>query len=295
MIEVIPSTLNLEIDSTYQFSAIGRDADMNTIENLTFSWESSDTNIITIDKEGVATGIAPGNATIKAKLLTVESLPAEVNVIEKTTSTVTDIDGNVYRTIEVGDQWWLAENLKVTRFRNGEVIPHVTDGGEWYSQATSATCEYDNNPENVEIYGRLYNWYAAMDSRNIAIEGWHVPSDEEWKQLEITLGMSQSEADTSGYRGTDQASQLAGNTDLWNDGALKSNGAFGSSGFAALPGGYRGFAGNFDNLGNNAYFWSSTHSHIYSAAGRTLSYDSASVYRSNGGKLFGFSVRLVQD
>jgi len=99
--------------------------------------------------------------------------------------TVTDIDGNVYQTIKIGDQWWMAENLKVTHYRNSDPIPHVTDGGTWSYLFTGAYCEYDNNPANVAIYGRLYNWYAVGDSRNIAPEGWHVPSDDEWKQLEM--------------------------------------------------------------------------------------------------------------
>lgn len=295
VIEVMPATLNLEIDSTHQVYAIGRDANLNVIVGLTFTWTSQNPEVGTIDDSGLFTAISPGTTFLTAKSYTIESAEVTVSVVEKTTGSVTDIDGNIYQTIKVGDQWWLAENLKVTHFRNGEAIPHITDAGEWYSLTITAYCEYDTNAENVDTYGRLYNWFAIIDTRMIALEGWHVPSDEEWKQLEMALGMSQSEADNSGYRGVDQGSQLADNPELWNEGALVNNTALGSSGFAALPGGYRGFAGTFYNLGSNTYFWSATHSHRDSAAGRTLSHDSASVYRSNGGKRFGFSVRLVKD
>ena len=233
--------------------------------------------------------------TILLAILQIVAFSCEKDPVSPKLERLTDIDGNEYQTIQIGDQVWMAENLKVTHFRNGEAIPHLTDEVEWYRLSTGAYCEYDNNSENLEIYGCLYNWFAVIDIRNIAPEGWHVPTDEEWKQMEISLGLSQSEADTSGFRGTDQGSQLAGKASLWNEGALVNNAVFGSSGFASLPGGYRGFAGNFYNMGSNTYFWSATHSHRDSAAGRTLSYDSASVYRSNGGKRFGFSVRLVKD
>jgi uncharacterized protein (TIGR02145 family) len=85
--------------------------------------------------------------------------------------TVTDIDGNVYQTVKIGDQWWMADNLKVTHYRNGEPIPNVTDGSTWNSLDSGAYCNYDNDTGNVTTYGRLYNWYAVDDSRSIAPEG----------------------------------------------------------------------------------------------------------------------------
>lgn len=118
--------------------------------------------------------------------------------------TVTDIDGNTYKTIQIGNQRWMAENLKVTRYRNGTAIPTVTSNTDWFNLTTGAYCNYDNSTSDAAIYGRLYNWYAVNDSRNIAPTGWHVPSDEEWKTLEKYLGMSQSEADDTGWRGTNE-------------------------------------------------------------------------------------------
>ena len=95
------------------------------------------------------------------------------------TSTMTDQDGNVYETVKIGNQWWMAENLKVTQYRNGDAIPNVTDADQWSSLTAGAYCGYENNLGNVSTYGCLYNWYAVNDSRNIAPSGWQVPTDAE--------------------------------------------------------------------------------------------------------------------
>jgi len=153
----------------------------------------------------------------------------------------TDYDGNEYDVILIGDQIWMAENLKVTHYRNGDEIENVTDGTQWANLTTGAYCYYDNNAANGDIYGALYNWYAVAedDTRGLAPEGWHVPTDDEIMILEMELGMSQSQANSTGYRGTNEGSKLAGNAALWNDGALENDPEFGSSGFDFLPGGYR--------------------------------------------------------
>lgn len=154
---------------------------------------------------------------------------------------VIDIDGNVYQIVTIGTQVWMAENLKVTHYRNGDVIPNVTDGPTWAGLTTGAYCEYDNNVASVATYGRLYNWYAAVDTRNIAPDGWHVPSDEEWKQLETYLGMSQAEADAIGLRGSDEGGMLKETgTSHWDS---PNTGATNESGFTALPGGHRRYGG----------------------------------------------------
>ncbi len=209
--------------------------------------------------------------------------------------TVTDIDGNVYQTITIGDQVWMMENLKVTHYRNGDPIPNVTDGGTWEGLTTGAYCNYNNNEGNVATYGRLYNWYAVDDSRNIAPEGWHVPTDEEWKQLEMYLGMSQAEADADAldWRGTDEGGKLKETgTTHWNS---PNEGATNESGFTALPGGFRHHSGNFGNMGYYAYFWSSTETSSSYAWYRNLGYSGSQVYRSNYYKQDGFSVRCVRD
>jgi uncharacterized protein (TIGR02145 family) len=207
--------------------------------------------------------------------------------------TVTDYDGNVYQTVLIGDQCWMMENLKVTHYRNGDPIPHVTDGGTWEGLTSGAYCNYNNDEGNVATYGRLYNWYAVDDSRNIAPAGWHVPTDEEWKQLEMYLGMSQAEADDVGWRGTDEGGKLkeAGTTHWYppNEGATN------ESGFTALPGGYRNYYGYFTSMGYIAYFWSSTEYDSLFAWRRHLDYYSSQVSRYSSYKQLGFSVRCVRD
>ncbi|MCF7815049.1 MAG: fibrobacter succinogenes major paralogous domain-containing protein, partial [Candidatus Cloacimonetes bacterium] len=152
-------------------------------------------------------------------------------------ATVTDIDGNVYQTLVLGDQEWMAENLKVTHYRNGDPIPNVTTNSTWAGLSTNAYCYYDNDPANGDTYGALYNWYAVDDARGLAPEGWHVPTDAEIMELEMYLGMSQQQANSTGYRGTNEGSKLAGGYDLWQNGALRNDPEFGSSGFSFLPGG----------------------------------------------------------
>jgi uncharacterized protein (TIGR02145 family) len=148
----------------------------------------------------------------------------------------------------------------------------------------------------VKIYGKLYNWYAVNDPRGLAPEGWHVPTDEEWKQLEMCLGMSREEADKQGYRGTNEGSKLAGNYDLWADGDLRNNPEFGSSGFTGRPGGYRSYNnGSFHDIGHNGYWWSSTESSSSYALFRSLFYFSSTVNSYDHNKRYGFSVRCVRD
>lgn len=219
----------------------------------------------------------------------------KVRVTASEVGTVTGNDGTVYQTVKIGDQWWMAENLKETMYQNGDAVPEVTDASTWAGLSTGARCVYDNNEANADTYGYLYNWYAVDDSRNIAPPGWHVPSDDEWKQLEMYLGMSQSEADHTGYRGTNEGSKMAGNAALWTDGNLENNAAFGESGLSALPGGYRGYSSHFYNLGGNALFWSSTEYGSSGAWYRALYYFDSDVYRYHHDKAYGLSVRCVRD
>jgi len=210
------------------------------------------------------------------------------------TSTVTDIDGNVYQTVKIGDQWWMMENLKVTHYRNGDPIPHVTDNSTWEGLTTGAYCAYENDENDVETYGRLYNWYAVDDSRNIAPEGWRVSTDEDWKQLEMYLGLSSTEADSMGWRGTDEGGMLkeTGIT-LW---ASPNTGATNESGFSALPGGYRSSDNDgFFTAGYLGYWWSSTTFDSQNAWYHSLNYNVAGVYRYCSIKQLGFSVRCVRD
>jgi uncharacterized protein (TIGR02145 family) len=194
-------------------------------------------------------------------------------------------DNQTYEWVRIGDQIWMGENLNYDQ---------NSYGNDW--------C-YDNNSSNCDTYGRLYDWYAVMQGENssnsnpsgvqgVCPNGWHVPSDEEWKELEIYLGMNWAEADNSEWRGTNEGSKLAGNADLWNSGDLISNSEFGSSGFTALPGGVRGNNG-FDHDGYYGYYWSS---YLYDGPWyRYISFVYTNVYRGTSHKEYGYSVRCVRD
>ncbi len=199
------------------------------------------------------------------------------------TGTVTDIDGNTYRTVKTGDQWWMAENLKVTHYRNGDPVPNVTDSSSWTSLTTGAYCNFNNDVANVATYGRLYNWYAASDGRDIAPAGWHVPSDAEWQTLVNYLGGDAA----AGWRIKEVG------TAHW----LPPNaGGTNECGFTALPGGYRGSSyGIFADLGNYACFWTSSVSSSTNAWYRSLSYDYPEVSHYDSKKHYGFSIRCVRD
>lgn len=209
-----------------------------------------------------------------------------------------DIDGNIYKTVVIGNQEWMAENLKVTRYRNGDAIPNITTGDVWKNMKEGAYCSYNNDDSNIEIYGLLYNWYAVDDNRNIAPEGWHIPTDAEWKELEMHLGMSDSEAYDTGWRGTDEGGKLKETgTNHWKS---PNTGATNTSGFSALPGGYRYYGGafgyvGFDSIGYTGYWWSSTEASSDCAWVRRLDYSSSGVVRYCRSERNGFSVRCIRD
>ena len=159
--------------------------------------------------------------------------------------TVTDIDGNVYNTVIIGTQTWMVENLKVTHYRNGDSLPNIISDNDWYNLTTGAYCNYENESEIGSTYGKLYNWYAVQDSRNIAPTGWHVPTKSEWDTLTKFLGGS----DVAGgkLKETGTSHWLSPNT-----------GATNVSGFTALPGGIRQNQGGFYSLTTRGCFWTTT-------------------------------------
>jgi uncharacterized protein (TIGR02145 family) len=210
--------------------------------------------------------------------------------------TITDIDGNIYNTVKIGTQCWMKNNLKTTHYRDGTAIPNVADNSTWENTTSGAYCWYNNDHSTYgNTYGALYNWY-AVNAGNLCPCGWHVPSDGEWKTLEMYLGMTQAEADGILLRGTDQGSKLAGDGFLWKDGDLESNSNFGSSGFSALPGGYRSSSsGSFIELGYGGSWWSSSKYNDNMAWMRELYYFWTSVTRDYYSKKEGYSVRCVRD
>ena len=204
-----------------------------------------------------------------------------------------DNDDNSYETIVVGDRCWMAENLRVTSYRNGEAVLNLVNPGDWSNLSTGAYCEYSNDSTSVPVYGRLYNWFAVNDSRGLAPEGWHVASDAEWKELEIFLGMSQASADSTGWRGTDEGGQLKeAGTAHW---LSPNTGGTDESGLRILPGGYRTNGGYYYYLRVYGTFWAATEYDNDLAWLRSLHYTQARITRSLSDKHFGFSVRCVRD
>lgn len=206
---------------------------------------------------------------------------------------VTDIDGNVYPIVPIGDQWWMAKNLRVMRYRNGDSIAHVPDSVAWSRLTTGAWESYDNLPYTIDRYGLLYNWYAVADTRQIAPAGWHIPSDAEWQELERTLGMAPDEVAGYGNRGTDEGGKLKLNDPLmWHS---PNSGATNSSGFSAIPGGLRVGIGDFVALSYHGVYWTGTAADSTHAFYRLLVYNDATIWRRAEYKQYGFSVRCVKD
>ena len=204
---------------------------------------------------------------------------------------VTDIDGNVYNTIQIGNQLWMADNLRTTKYRNGDAIKDTSGFTTWELFDEGSYCNYNQDDSNISMYGRLYNWFAVEDNRGLAPDGWHIPSDEEWKELEIYLGMSQSEADMKGPRENNEVGLMLKSTSGWYDGHNGTN----ESGFTAVPSGFCGNYGDFDGDGFDAIFWSSTLSSDGIPWRRGLGYIAIGVARYSNGKNYGFSVRCVKD
>lgn len=213
--------------------------------------------------------------------------------VDNDPSLIIDGDGNNYTSVTIGSQVWLKENLRTTKFIDGTTIPIVSDGAEWISLRTSAMCWYNNNENNKTLYGGMYNWY-AVNTHKLCPDGWHVPSDNEWKQLEKYLGMTQTEADDIEFRGTDEGGKLKEvGTTHWT---APNTGATNSTGFTALPGGYRSMiGGNFVSLGQEAYFWSSASKSDIEAWERGLRYDLSTIDRYGSPKYDGFCVRCLKD
>ncbi|MBN1183261.1 MAG: caspase family protein [Bacteroidales bacterium] len=202
-------------------------------------------------------------------------------------NTITDIDGNVYKTVKIGNQVWIAENLKVTHYRNGDPIPQVQSDDEWKNLKTGAWCYYNNDPNNGKIYGLLYNWFAVNDPRGLAPNGWHVPSYEEWQKLKDYLG-----GVTSGGKLKKEGSTI------WNDPNKKVKAANNESGFSALPCGFRDeISGKFKHKGDWVRFWSSTE--YWNKKTYALNWNLSSIQSpiTDGAdyKQLGFSIRILRD
>ena len=191
-------------------------------------------------------------------------------------------------TVAIGSQTWMLKNLDVDHYRNGDVIPQVTDPTAWSNLTTGAWCYYNNDPANGTVYGKLYNWYAVNDPRGLAPTGWHVPTDAEWSTLINCLDPTANGGDTPNVAGDKMKA-----TTLWTpySGITNTN----SSGFTGLPGGCRYENGAFYGFGTNDDLWSSSEYSAAYAWVRNLYYDGSDANGYYSGKTDGFSVRCLRD
>ena len=196
-------------------------------------------------------------------------------------NTIADVDGNVYNVVTIGNQCWMKENLKTTKYRNGDLIPTNLSDAAWQATTSGAFSIYNNTTANDSIYGKLYNWYAVADPRGLCPTGWHVPSDAEWTTLENFLGGSSV-----------AGGKMKAVSSLWTS---PNTGATNSSGFTGLPGGGRNFDGEYIFIGTNGYSWSSTQYTTTIAWCRNLDNDNGDVYPNYFNKGQGFSVRCLRD
>jgi len=212
----------------------------------------------------------------------------ELSTTTSVGGTETDIDGNLYHTIKIGSQTWMIENLKTTRFSNGDQIPSVTDDTYWTLLSSAwvskpGYCNYNNNENHAATYGRLYNWCTVNDKRGIAPKGWHIPSRSEWQTLIDYLGgdsLAGAKLKEAGYQN-------------WKN---PNTGATNSSGFTALPGGYRsGNTGYFYELGSAGYWWTSTDNGIFGAISVELHNTTRIINKCANWEDYGFSVRCIKD
>lgn len=282
----------------------GDEVGQTETSSIEYKWNTSETEVGSHVVSAIASDDEEKAVAVNSFVLV--DTPGGFNP-DLTYGTVSDIDGNSYGTIAIGDQIWMAENLKVTHYANGSVIPLVTDESEWDALESDgmAYCWYDNLIEYSDTCGALYTWAAALNGmagsdsvpsgvQGVCPDGWHIPADAEWKVLEMFLGMSQADADIYDWRGTDEGGQLKETGFSHWDGATA--GGTNSSGFTAIPGGFRGVKGVFYSVGQYATFWTATgESGTDKAWYRTLYYDHETVYRQYNHMSQGFSVRCVFD
>jgi uncharacterized protein (TIGR02145 family) len=191
---------------------------------------------------------------------------------------VSDVEGNIYKTIQIGTQLWMAENLLTKKYNDGTDIPLVNNTDSWTNLTSSAYCWYNNS---IIDYGALYNWH-AVNSGKLCPTGWHVPSDDEWTVLSTNLGgltIAGSKLKETG-------------TNHWLSPNL---GATNSSGFSALAGGYRYYTGVYNSLKRYGFWWSSTESASTTAYARDLCYSYSNMDKISSEKRSGASVRCVKD
>ena len=214
---------------------------------------------------------------------------------------IIDIDGNTYKTVTIGTQTWMAENLKVTKYNDGTVIPNITNNTKWSSITTGAVCSFNNttNAKTIKTYGILYNWH-AVNTGKLCPTGWHVPSNAEWVTLETYLidgGYNYDGRTTENNIAKAMASTIGWKTSFQIGAIGNSPSTNNKSGFSALPRGGRYHDGTFDGIGYYGLWWSSTEGSASIADYKNLTYFGSDLisYYETGYKVLGCSVRCLKN
>lgn len=271
---------------------------------LVYDWNTADLEVGEYVLSAVA--VDDEDESVAVNIWVTLDTPGGLNP-DLTYGTVSDIEGNSYATIEIGTQVWMAENLKVTQYPDGSPITQISDEADWNEMTPDiqAYCWYNNQIEYSDTSGVLYTWAAAMNGapgsdtipsgvQGVCPEGWHIPSDAEWKTLEIFLGMSELDANNYDWRGSDEGAQLKETG--FSNWAIPNAGASNSSGFTAVPGGFRSAQGSFYSVDQYAAFWSSkAEEGSDNAWYRTIHFEREQVYRQHNNMRLGLSVRCIQN
>lgn len=207
--------------------------------------------------------------------------------------TVTDVDGNVYNTVVIGDQEWMKENLKTTRYNDGTPIPNVIGVTEWRNVDEPAYVWYNNEISNKEPYGALYNGHVTCNSKSLCPDGWRVATDEDWKKLERLLGMTPEQIEGTGLRGNNEGTKLKeSGTDKWK---RPNEGATNEAGLTIIPSGRRDSSGKFYDMGTGATIWTSSETSVSCAYYRHFATSATTIGRNpEGDKKFGLAARCIK-
>ena len=218
----------------------------------------------------------------------VDLLEHRLNLLQNTLEAgglIEDVDGNFYNTVKIGTQVWMAENLRTTKYSNGDTIPYGIDFNAWTNASTPFYCWYDNDSMSyAKLHGALYNFFTVADSnnRNVCPVGWHVPDTTEWNVLINNLG----DVFISGGKMKESG------TVHWSS---PNDGATNESGFTGLPSGYRDPGGGYFEIGDKIHFWPRTEANALNGYTRHLFYDNSHFDLNNEQKQFGFAVRCLKD
>ncbi len=230
------------------------------------------------------------------------TLAANFMIEDGTQGNVTDIDGNVYNTVFIGEAEWMAENLKTSRYNDGKVIPNITVFEDWSNLSSGAYAWFDNDQDYGDAYGALYNWY-AVETGNLCPDGWRVPTDEDWSELSDHLVEKYDDIDVMNVgkilkscRQVD--SPMGGDCNTsehprWNE----VQGYYGTDdfGFSALPGGRRGSIGTFSDIGRHSNWWSASEHSDTHATNRRIILNNDQLLSYDTDKNVGFSVRCIRE